>query len=212
MANTRRNTRTTEDEHDPEAAEQAERLSRSLSDTAQQIWLAGLGALSRAQAESTKLFEGIVKEGLNLEQTAAKFADTQGGVVREAIGSGVDAAAERAASTWTQLETAVESAVRRALTRLGVPDRDEMDALRERVDSLSAQLGKRSGVAGKARKATTAKKAASGARSPAPTQAAKKAASRNGARKTSARKAASKATKSATKAATKSASKSAPRG
>ena len=53
---------------------QAERLSKSLSESAQQIWLAGVGAFGRAQAEGTKLFEGLVKEGLNLENTARKFA------------------------------------------------------------------------------------------------------------------------------------------
>ena len=40
---------------------EAERLSKSLSESAQQIWLAGVGAFSRAQAEGTKLFEGLVK-------------------------------------------------------------------------------------------------------------------------------------------------------
>src|SRR3546814_9728797 len=44
---------------------QAEKLSKTLSESAQQIWLAGVGAFGRAQAEGTKLFEGLVKEGLN---------------------------------------------------------------------------------------------------------------------------------------------------
>ncbi|MBO7942106.1 phasin family protein, partial [Streptomyces sp. S9] len=43
------------------AQEQAERLSKTLSESAQQIWLAGVGAFGRAQAEGTKLFEGLVK-------------------------------------------------------------------------------------------------------------------------------------------------------
>ncbi|MBA2238478.1 MAG: phasin family protein, partial [Lysobacter sp.] len=152
-------------------------------------------------AESTKLFEGIVKEGLNLEQTAVKFADSQGSVVREAIGSGVDAAAEGAAGTWSQLESAVEGAVRRALTRLGVPDRDEMDELRDQVDALSAQVGKGKAAAPGGARKKAAKKAAGGARSKAQAPA-KKAATRNSARKTGARKSASKSTaKSARKSA-----------
>ncbi|MDQ3289005.1 MAG: phasin family protein [Pseudomonadota bacterium] len=203
MANARRNTRTTEAEHDSEAAEQAERLSQSLSDTAQQIWLAGVGALSRAQAEGTRLFEGIVKEGLNLEQSAVKFADTQSGVVREAIGSGVDAAAERAAGTWSQLETAVEGAVRRTLSRLGVPDRDEMDQLRTQVDFLSAQIGKRRGAVPGAARKTTARKAAKSATSRAPAKPAKKAAAKRSSKKTAK---AAKATRSAAKSARKVAS------
>ena len=36
---------------DASFGDQAERFSRKLSDSAQQVWLAGLGALGRAQAE-----------------------------------------------------------------------------------------------------------------------------------------------------------------
>src|SRR5690606_38835643 len=64
---------------------QAEKLSKTLSESAQQIWLAGVGAFGRAQAEGTKLFEGLVKEGLNLEQTARRFADSRGNAVRDVV-------------------------------------------------------------------------------------------------------------------------------
>ena len=47
---------------------QAEQLSKRLGESAQQVWLAGVGAFGRAQAEGTKLFETLVKEGLSLEQ------------------------------------------------------------------------------------------------------------------------------------------------
>src|SRR3546814_4033133 len=66
---------------------QAEKLSKTLSESAQQIWLAGVGAFGRAQAEGTKLFEGLVKEGLNLEQTARRFADNRTHVVRDVVRS-----------------------------------------------------------------------------------------------------------------------------
>ena len=79
----------------PGAQEQAERLSKTLSESAQQIWLAGVGAFGRAQAEGTKLFEGLVKEGLNLEQTARKFTGGQAGALRDAVESKVGQARER---------------------------------------------------------------------------------------------------------------------
>ncbi len=180
MPSHRKSTRSTHDQQgvDPaEVAEQAARLSKSLSDTAQQIWFAGVGAFARAQAESTKLFEGLVNEGLNLEKSAISFADTQADVVREAIGSGVNAAAGRAAGTWEQLETVVEGAVRRALGRLGLPDQQEVAELRQRVDWLSAELHKRNsrrpGAAAK-RKPAARKAAGKGsARSTKPAKAAK---------------------------------------
>ena len=175
MANTRRTTKTPYDDGvatSAEAGEQAARLSQSLTDTAQQIWLAGVGAFARAQAESTKLFEGLVKEGLNLEKSALTIADTQAEVVRDAVETGVDSATARATGTWEQLEAAVEGGVRRALTRLGVPDRNEMAELSRRVESLSAELrkqngGKKTGTAQAAKRPAPAKKATRRASKPA---------------------------------------------
>ncbi len=118
----------------------AERLSKTLSESAQQIWLAGVGAFGRAQAEGTKLFEGLVKEGLNFEQTARKLAGNRADVVRDAVESRVGQARERAADTWDRLEKVFEDRVQRALVKLGVPGRDDLAALVDRVDALNAEL------------------------------------------------------------------------
>jgi hypothetical protein len=59
-----------------------------------------VGAFARAQAEGTKLFEGLVKEGLNLEQTARKIAGNRADVVRDAVENRVGQARERAVDTW----------------------------------------------------------------------------------------------------------------
>lgn len=141
------------------AQEQAERLSKTLSESAQQIWLAGVGAFGRAQAEGTKLFEGLVKEGLTLEQTARKFTGGQAGALRDAVESKVGQARERATDTWDRLEKVFEERVQRALVKLGVPGRDDLAELSERVDALTAEL-RRQGGAAPARKAAAAKKTA----------------------------------------------------
>ena len=123
-----------------EAQAQAERLSKSLSESAQQIWLAGVGAFGRAQAEGTRLFEGLVKEGLNFEQTARKIAGNRADVVRDAVESRVGHARERAVDTWDKLEKVFEDRVQRALVKLGVPGREDLAALADRVDALTAEL------------------------------------------------------------------------
>jgi len=134
---------------------QAEKLSKTLSESAQQIWLAGVGAFGRAQAEGTKLFEGLVKEGLNLEQTARKFADARTHVVRDVVENRVDQARGRATDTWDRLEKVFEDRVQRALTRLGVPGRDDLADLSDRVEDLTAELRRQGGSP--ARKASTRK-------------------------------------------------------
>ena len=53
----------------------AEQMSRSIVDSAQQIWMAGVGAFTRAQGEGSKLFEALVKEGMNIEQTTRKLSE-----------------------------------------------------------------------------------------------------------------------------------------
>ena len=66
------------------------RASRSISESAQQIWLAGMGAFNRAQAEGGRLFESLVRDGLSLEQTARRFAGNRANVMKGAMEGRVD--------------------------------------------------------------------------------------------------------------------------
>lgn len=150
---------------------QPERITRSITESAQQIWLAGMGAFNRAQAEGSKLFEGLVRDGLSLEQTARSFAGNRANVVRDAVEDRVDQARERATDTWDRLEKVFEERVQRALVKLGVPGRDDLKALSERVDRLTAELRKANTAAAKPVAKPTAKPAAK--RAPKPATAAK---------------------------------------
>ena len=165
---------------------QAERLGKSITESAQQIWLAGMGAFNRAQAEGGKLFESLVRDGLSLEQTARKFTGARADMVRDAVEGTVGQARERAADTWDKLEKVFEDRVQRALVKLGVPGRDDLNALTERVERLTAELRKANATPGAAARAKAARKPA--AKKPA-------------ARKAPATKAAKRATKAAPAAA-----------
>jgi len=147
-------------------AAQAEQLSKTLSESAQQVWLAGVGAFSRAQTEGTKLFEALIKEGLRLEENALRFAGGQADAVRGAVESKVGQARERATDTWDRLEKVFEDRVQRALTKLGVPGRDDLAELTRKVDTLTAELRRqnakpaaaKAGKAAKTAKKTTVRK------------------------------------------------------
>jgi hypothetical protein len=52
----------------PDFQDKAEQIKRTISGSAQHIWMAGVGAFNRAQEEGTKLFEALVKEGMNIER------------------------------------------------------------------------------------------------------------------------------------------------
>ena len=143
---------------------QAERLGKSITESAQQIWLAGMGAFNRAQAEGGKLFESLVRDGLSLEQTARKFAGNRADVVRDVVEGSVGQAKERAADTWDKLEKVFEDRVQRAQVKLGVPSREDLNALTERVERLTAELRKSNGKP--AAKPAKAAKAAKPAKAP----------------------------------------------
>ena len=139
--------------------QRAEHLSRSLVESAQQIWMAGVGAFTRAQGEGSKLFEALVTEGMNIEKTTRKLAGGRVEAVRDAVEDRVGAVRGRASDTWDRLENVFEDRVQRALNRLGIPGREDLVALSARVDALTAQLRKSGTPAPRAARAAAAKPA-----------------------------------------------------
>jgi poly(hydroxyalkanoate) granule-associated protein len=175
----------------------AEHLSRNLVESAQQIWMAGVGAFNRAQGEGSKLFEALVTEGMNIDKHARQLAGGRVDAVRDAVEDRVGAARVRATDTWDRLEKVFEDRVQRALNRLGIPGREEVAGLNARVDALTSQLrrgNERAATSRPARKAAAKKAAASkpAARKPV---AAKKPVAKKPAAKKVARKSLPKAAK-----------------
>jgi poly(hydroxyalkanoate) granule-associated protein len=113
---------------------------KSIMESAQQIWLAGLGAFSKAQGEGGKLFETLMREGTSLEQKTRKIATGKVGEVRGAVETGVTQVRERTQETWDKLEQVFENRVSRALSNLGVPGRKELDELIKRVEELNREV------------------------------------------------------------------------
>lgn len=155
----------------------AEQVSRSIVGSAQQIWMAGMGAFHRAQGEGSKLFEALVQEGMSIEQNTRKLATGSVDAVRDAVEDRVGVVRERAVDTWDRLEKVFEDRVQRALNRLGVPGREDLAELNKRVHELNGELRKISrptaGKAPAARKPAAKKAAKPAARKPAAKKAAK---------------------------------------
>ncbi len=141
-------------------------LANAVRDSAQQIWLAGLGAFSKAQAEGGKVFEALVKDGVSLQRKTQTAAEDRITEVTSRMTSMAGGISGKATQHWDKLETIFEERVAKALNRLGVPSAKDVDALMARIDALSANVAKLSGtpVAKKAaaKKAGPTKKAAAG--------------------------------------------------
>lgn len=130
-------------------------LAGQVKASAQQIWLAGMGAFARAQEEGNKVFEALVKEGTALQKKTASAAEDKFDEVSSKV-SGVQA---RAGQGWDKLESIFEERTAKALKRLGVPSARDVDALSARVDELSAKVT-RLAKAASVKKAAAAKPAA----------------------------------------------------
>lgn len=125
----------------PSLHEQAERVSRKLSDSAQQVWLAGLGAFGRAQAEGSRFFDNLVKEGENIEaRNREQAGDAQSW--RDNVEKNLGEAREKASGTWDKVEKAFEDRVHGVLKRLNIPNAEDVAALNARIDALNARVNR----------------------------------------------------------------------
>ena len=112
-------------------------LSQSVLDSSRQIWLAGLGAFSRAQVEGRKVFETLVKQGEILETKTRRAAQDTAAAARGVAKAKVSEVSKGVGGTWDKLEQVFEDRVARALSKLGVHTQSDVERLAERVDALS---------------------------------------------------------------------------
>ena len=110
-------------------------MSQRMKDSAQHIWLAGLGAFAKAQEEGSKVFENLVKEGSHLQQTTQQ-AQAKMTEAAEKVG-------QMASSQMDKLETIFEERVAKALKSMGLPSAEDVAALQARVEQLEKQLAER---------------------------------------------------------------------
>ena len=115
-------------------------LADAVKDSAQHIWQAGLGAFSKAQAEGSKAFEALVREGVDLQRKTQLVAEEKIAQANQKMSTMATGMSSKASGQWDKLETIFEERVAKALGKLGVPSADEVNALRDRVDELTKQV------------------------------------------------------------------------
>jgi poly(hydroxyalkanoate) granule-associated protein len=152
-------------------------LAGTVKESAQQIWLAGLGAWSKAQEEGGKVFEALVKEGSTLQRKTQAVAEEKIGEVTSRMSNMAGDVTAKAGQQWDKLESIFEERTSKALNKLGVPSSKDVEALIKRIDDLSAQVAKLS----KAAPAKTARGASAKAANGVAKPAAKRAAARRSA-------------------------------
>lgn len=118
------------DDKKPQAGDP--QLAGKIKGSARQIWLAGLGAYTKAEEDAGKFFERLVNEGEQLENKTR-------GVVGKHVKSvehKVEDVRDKATGTWDKLETLFDQRVSGALRRLGIYRQEDIAALEKRIANL----------------------------------------------------------------------------
>ena len=144
------------------------KLAASVKDSAQQIWLAGMGAYAKAQEEGGKVFDTLVKEGMSLQKKTQGLAEDKIAEVTGKMSAMAGTVTAKAGQNWDKLESIFEQRTAKAMNKLGVPTAKDVQALTARVDELAAAVAKLS--------KSTATKAATKTAAPAAKRARKAAA------------------------------------
>ncbi len=149
------------------AKKKAKQVQTEIIENAHQIWLAGLGAVATAGEEGSKLFKNLVEKGENFEKAGKDRVEQARGAV-----TGVKVVAE---SYWETFERTLDDKVTGVIHRMGVPTKDEIDVLTERVEALTAAIEKlrtketpKPGPSAAAAKKTATAKKPAAAKKPAP--------------------------------------------
>ncbi|MBF5004033.1 phasin family protein [Diaphorobacter caeni] len=120
--------------------EQLQQLPHLAKESAEQIWLAGLGAFSKAQQEGGKVFNVLVQDGLALQRQAQAMAQEQLQAASSRLEGLTSKMSERAAEPLDKLESLFEQRVAKALQRMGIPSARDLEALQAHIDALSREL------------------------------------------------------------------------
>lgn len=107
--------------------------TQTTMDTARQMWMAGLGAFVKTGQEGGRLFSSLVEEG-------EKFQDKVSTKTSDQVNETVDSVMNRASGQWDKLEAILEDRVIKVLDKLGVPTKDDVAELVEKIDALQAAV------------------------------------------------------------------------
>ena len=121
----------------------APHLAGAVKESAQQIWLAGLGAFSKAQEGGGKVFESLMKEGLSIQRKTQAAAEEKLSEATSKMANMAGDIQSKAGQQWDKLENIFEDRVAKAMHKLGVPSAKDVDALTARIDELNKAIQKK---------------------------------------------------------------------
>jgi poly(hydroxyalkanoate) granule-associated protein len=107
---------------------------------AQHVWLAGLGAMAKAQEQGSKAMEALLSDGLAFQRKSQAEAQQRLQEATERLSHLASDFGQNASGRVDKLEHLFEDRVAKALHRLGMPSLLDIQMLSERVAQLESQL------------------------------------------------------------------------
>ncbi|QQN26879.1 phasin family protein [Pseudomonas syringae group genomosp. 3] len=110
---------------------------------ARKIWLAGLGAYSRVNEEGTQYVKALIRTGEQTEKEVLKTVDETRVAANseiESIKGEVSGVKGRVDAQLGRIEGAFDRRVAKALNRIGIPSKYDVDTLSAKLDELTALL------------------------------------------------------------------------
>lgn len=101
---------------------------KSLADSINKVWNAGLGALAQAEKQGDELVQTLVKHGKKYEDLVP--------AAEEAVKDSLGVAKEQAARGIADIEAAIDRQIQKAIARAGLAKQTEIDGLKKEIASL----------------------------------------------------------------------------
>ncbi len=114
--------------------------TQAFAPPAQQVWLAGLGAMAKAQEQGSKAMEALLSDGLAFQRKSQAEAQQRLQEATERLGHLASDFGQSTSGRVDKLEHLFEDRVAKALHRLGMPSLLDIQMLSERVAQLESQL------------------------------------------------------------------------
>lgn len=124
----------------PQKAAPAQPTDEAFAPPAHQVWLAGLGAMAKAQEQGSKAIETLLSDGLAFQRKSQAEAQQRLQEATERLSHLASDFGQSASGRVDKLEHLFEDRVAKALHRLGMPSLLDIQMLSERVAQLESQL------------------------------------------------------------------------
>jgi poly(hydroxyalkanoate) granule-associated protein len=121
-------------------------LIEAVRQSVERIWQAGLGAFAQAQHEGEEMFTRLVQEGIEVQKRTQHAAEGRLEEMTDTITKMAENLGKQASAPLGKLEAAFEDRITRSLHSIGVPTRDDIEALSNQLGKLQKTVDAALGV------------------------------------------------------------------